>query len=99
MATPALSHDEINAALAQLDGWELDGDMIAKTYEMPNYMAGLAFASAVGTIAEARDHHPDLLITWRKVRVSFTTHDAGGKVTHKDTGAAKAVEALGYPRG
>jgi pterin-4a-carbinolamine dehydratase len=37
-------------------------------------------------------------ISWRKVTVQFNTHDAGGKVTAKDVRAARAVEALGYPR-
>jgi 4a-hydroxytetrahydrobiopterin dehydratase len=98
MATPALSQEEISAALAELNDWKQEGDTITKTLMMPTYMAGLAFAAAVGTVAEGLDHHPDLLITWRKVRISFTTHDAGHKISHKDIQAAKAVDALGYPR-
>ncbi|MEQ8673677.1 MAG: 4a-hydroxytetrahydrobiopterin dehydratase [Aggregatilineales bacterium] len=98
MATPALSETELNQALVSLAGWELDNDMITKTYQLPSYMAGLAFASAVGTLCEARDHHPDLFIGWKKVKVSFTTHDAGSKVTQKDIDAAKAIEAIGYPK-
>ncbi len=99
MATAtALSQTDLNQALVSLAGWELDGDMITKTYQLPSYMAGLAFASAVGTLCEARDHHPDLFIGWKKVTVSFTTHDAGSKVTQKDIDAAKAIEAIGYPK-
>ena len=98
MATPALSETELNQALVSLAGWELDNDMITKTYQLPSYMAGLAFASTVGTLCEARDHHPDLFIGWKKVKVSFTTHDAGSKVTQKDIDAAKAIEAIGYPK-
>ena len=44
------------------------------------------------------DHHPDLTIGYKKVKVSFTTHDAGSKVSAADVKAAKAVEALGYPK-
>ena len=98
MATPALSETELNQALVSLAGWERDNDMITKTYQLPTYMAGLAFASMVGTLCEARDHHPDLFIGWKKVTVSFTTHDAGSKVTQKDIDAAKAIEAIGYPK-
>lgn len=99
MATAtALSQTDLNQALVSLAGWELDGDMITKTYQLPSYMAGLAFSSAVGTLCEARDHHPDLFIGWKKVTVSFTTHDAGSKVTQKDIDAAKAIEAIGYPK-
>jgi 4a-hydroxytetrahydrobiopterin dehydratase len=97
MATNALSSEAVQSALSGLSGWKHDDDMITKTYEFDSYLAGAAFAAAVATIAEGRDHHPDMLVTWRKVKVSFTTHDAGSKVTQKDVDAAQAVEALGYP--
>ena len=97
MATHALSTESVQEALSELNGWEHDDNMITKTYEFDSYLAGVAFAAAVGTVAEGRDHHPDMLVTWRKVKVSFTTHDAGSKVTQKDVDAAQAVEALGYP--
>jgi 4a-hydroxytetrahydrobiopterin dehydratase len=98
MASTPLSDAEIEQGLASLTGWERDGDTIAKTYAFDSYLAGVAFAAAVGTVAEGLDHHPDMLITWRKVAVRFNTHDAGGKITAKDLRAAQAVEALGYPR-
>ena len=98
MGRRALTQDEIGVALAELNGWTQEGDMIVKQFELPTYMAGVAFAAAIGTVAEGLDHHPDLLITWRKVKVSFTTHDAGHKISKWDIKAAKAVDALGYPR-
>jgi 4a-hydroxytetrahydrobiopterin dehydratase len=98
MASTPLSDAEITEGLASLPGWERDGDTIAKTYEFSSYLAGVAFAAAVGTVAEGQDHHPEMRISWRKVMVQFNTHDAGGKVTAKDVRAAQAVEALGYPK-
>ncbi|GAB4526878.1 MAG: 4a-hydroxytetrahydrobiopterin dehydratase [Anaerolineae bacterium] len=98
MATRALSPDEIADALQTLPGWVVEGDTLVKVYQFTNYLAGVAFASAVGTIAEGHDHHPDMIINWRKVTVSFTTHDAGSKITSKDVAAAMAIEALGYPK-
>lgn len=98
MPTPPLNDAEIASRLEALPGWERDGDRIVKTYKMDSYLAGLAFASAVGVLAEAQDHHPDLAIGWKRVTVSYNTHDAGGKITDKDLKAAEAVEALGYPR-
>ncbi len=93
----ALSNDDVQKALSGLAGWSHDNDMITKTYEFDNYLDGVAFAGAVGTIAQGHGHHPDMMITWRKVQVSFTTHDEGSKVTEKDINAAKAIEALGFP--
>jgi 4a-hydroxytetrahydrobiopterin dehydratase len=91
-----LSDAEISEALSRLPGWERDGDTIKKTYRLETYMAGLAFASAVGTIAEGLDHHPDIIIGWRKVTVTYNTHSAGNKITRKDIDAALAIESLPY---
>lgn len=99
MATTPLHPDELTAALTRLNGWSLVADQLEKTFQFKSYLEGVAFASAVGVVAEGHDHHPDLFIGWRKVKVSFTTHDAGHKVTQKDIDAAAAVDALGYPKG
>jgi 4a-hydroxytetrahydrobiopterin dehydratase len=95
----ALTSTEIHTALDALTGWSADGDIaISKTYAMPNYIAGVAFASAVAILAEAHDHHPDLTIGYKKVTVRFSTHDVGNKITQKDVDVATAIEALGYPK-
>ena len=94
----ALTEVEITKALENLNGWEYSDGKITKTYAMPSYPAGLAFASAVGIIAEGLNHHPDLTIGYKKVTVLFTTHDDGNVVTEKDIEAATRIEALDYPR-
>lgn len=96
--TTALSDADIEAQLADLAGWERDGDAISKTFELDSYVAGLALATAIGTVCEGLNHHPDMMIGWRKVTVSLTTHDAGHKISQKDIDAATKIEALGYPR-
>ncbi len=96
--TKALSETEISAGLAELKGWSREEDMLVKEFRFDDYLAGLAFASSIGVIAEGLDHHPDLRIGWRRVHVSFTTHDAGNKLSAKDFAAAAAIDALGYPR-
>ena len=94
----ALSDVEINERLAGLKAWSRDGDVLVKTFKFDSYLAGLAFASAVGVIAEGLNHHPDMRIGWRNVTVSFSTHDAGNKLSAKDFAAAEAIDAVGYPR-
>lgn len=95
-----LTNEAIDKALKTLHGWSHKNDTIEKTYSFDNYLAGLAFATTVGTIAQGFDHHPDILIKWRKVTVSFSTHDAGNKVTATDIKVAEAIEALPYkPQG
>lgn len=98
MTTPALSDTDITAALETLSGWTRDGEAITKTFSFSSYLAGIAFASAVGVLSEGADHHPDLHIGWRKVTVRYSTHDAGNKISQKDIDLARAVDALGYPK-
>ncbi len=96
MATP-LTEAEITAKLGDLDGWRRDDERLVKQFGFDNYLAGLAFASSVGVIAEGLNHHPDMTIGWRRVEVSFTTHDAGNRLSAKDFAAAAGIDALGYP--
>ncbi|MBC8098437.1 MAG: 4a-hydroxytetrahydrobiopterin dehydratase [Armatimonadetes bacterium] len=98
MATTPLTDEEIESRLAALPGWARNGDTLTKTYKFETYTDGLAFATAAGIVAEGKDHHPDIVIGWRKVALVFTTHDADSKITSFDTDAASAIEALGFPK-
>jgi 4a-hydroxytetrahydrobiopterin dehydratase len=91
---PPLPDDQIATRLAELHGWSRDGDMIVKTYELPTFMDAIAFVERVADLAEAADHHPDIDIRYRKVRIALSTHDAGG-ITQKDFDLAGDVEAVG----
>lgn len=96
--TKALSEAEIIEKLQKLDNWERDDNKITKTFKFDSYLSGVAFATSVGVIAEGLDHHPDIAIGWRKVVVSFTTHDAGNALSEKDFAAAQAIDDVGYPK-
>jgi 4a-hydroxytetrahydrobiopterin dehydratase len=91
MPRPALLTDsEIADALAALPGWERAGDEIVRTFECASFPDAIAFVVRIGFFAERADHHPDLDIRWRKVRVALTTHDAGG-LTALDLELARAT--------
>ncbi len=98
MPSTPLTENEIAERLRQLNGWQREGGMITKTFTLDSYTAGLALAAAVGVIAEGLNHHPDLHIGYKKVTVSFTTHDAGSALTDKDFAAAAAIDGLNFPR-
>jgi 4a-hydroxytetrahydrobiopterin dehydratase len=92
MARPAkITDQEVSDALAGLPGWEREGDEIVKTYERASFPAAIAFVVRIRFLAEAADHHPDLDIRWRNVRVALTTHDAGG-LTALDVDLAQQIE-------
>jgi len=60
---------------------------------LPSFPAALMFVSAVGQLAERADHHPDILITYRKVTLTLSTHSAAG-LTEKDFGLAAQINAI-----
>ncbi len=84
---------DVARALDTLPGWERAGDVIAKTFECASFPDAVAFVVRIGFAAEAANHHPDLDIRWRKVRVALTTHDAGG-LTELDVALARTIEGM-----
>ena len=92
MAT--LSDAEITAALAALPGWSREGDEIVKTFDRETFPGAIAFVVRIGFFAEKADHHPDLDVRWKRVRVALSTHDAGG-LTAKDFDLAREIEGIG----
>lgn len=87
-----LNPTELRTALSGLGGWAADAGAISRTFTCPSFPAAMAFAGRIATYAESVDHHPDLLISYRKVTVTWSTHSAGG-VTEKDISGAKATDA------
>ena len=92
----SLNSTELRAALAGLPKWVADAQAISRTYTCSSFKESMAFAGRVAAYAESVDHHPDLLISYTKVTVTWSTHDAGG-VTEKDVAAAKATDAAFAP--
>ena len=91
--TKLLTQNEIEQTLANLPGWALAGSEITRTFTLPSFPAALAFVSAVGHLAERADHHPDILIRYRQVTLTLSTHSAGG-LTEKDFGLAAEINAI-----
>ena len=88
-----LTPTEIEQELANLPGWSLAGSAITRTFTLPSFPAALTFASAVGHLAERADHHPDILIQYRKVTLTLSTHSAGG-LTEQDFGLANEINVI-----
>lgn len=93
MSRTRLSHDEIDTALRSLEGWRREQEAIVRDFAFPSYEAGVAFAVQVALYAQRIDHHPDLLIAWQRVTVTWSTHDAGG-ITRRDLDAASHVSGI-----
>ena len=89
-----LSDDKVSEKLKTLDGWTLEDESIQKEYELKNFTEALGFVTKVGVTAEKAAHHPDVLLhSWNKVKITVSTHDAGG-ITDKDFDLAGKIDEL-----
>jgi 4a-hydroxytetrahydrobiopterin dehydratase len=88
-----LERDEVEARLAELDGWELEGAAIVKQFKRGDFSGAVALVKAIEPVANERDHHPDLAISWETVTAMITTHSAGG-LTAADFDLAAAIDAI-----
>lgn len=91
MAT--LSQDEARARLQELEGWTLEGNAIRKQYVFKGFPEAVAFVSRLVPHAEAADHHPDVLINYKRVTLTYTTHSEGG-LTPKDFEGARMADRV-----
>lgn len=89
-----LTNSEIEEFLKSLPGWSFEGGSVRKIFNTSSYPATMGFVSAIGGVCQRLNHHPDyVLMKYREVEVSFSTHSAGG-VTEKDIEAAKELEKI-----
>lgn len=77
---PRAGREEITALAALLPAWTVlgDPDRIERRFAFPDFASALAFANAVGEISERAGHHPDLVVGWGRVVVTWYTHAIGG---------------------
>lgn len=88
-----LSREEINQRMRTLTGWTLDGDAIRKQYTFAGFPEAVRFVDRLAPEAEAADHHPDILINYKRVTLTYSTHSEGG-LTVKDFAGAAAADRL-----
>ena len=88
-----LDNEEIEARLADVEGWSRKGDAIVKTFDHGDFVGSVEFVRRLTEPAEAMNHHPDLEISWSEVKVSITSHSAGG-LTANDFELADRIDAL-----
>lgn len=88
-----LSREEIQRRLPELEGWTLEGDALKKQFTFGGFPEAVAFVSRLVPGAEAADHHPDILINYRRVTLTWSTHSEGG-ITAKDFDGAKMADRV-----
>ena len=86
-----LKPEQVTEALKELKGWSVDGKAIKKQFTFQDFPEAVLFVSALVPGAEDADHHPDIEIHYKRVILSYTTHDSGG-LTEKDLEGAAMAE-------
>ena len=92
MPPQLLDDAAVESALGGLD-WTRDGQEIVKTVQKKDFAAALEYVNEVGRLAEARNHHPDIAISWNKVTLRLSTHSAGG-LTQFDMDLAAEIDGI-----
>ena len=91
--TMSLTPTEIEQNMSTIPQWQQQGQTIIRTFEFENFVQAIDFVNKLVEPAETAAHHPDIAISYNKVTVSLTTHDAGG-LTQKDFELAQTISEL-----
>lgn len=91
MAT--LNRGEAETRLRELDGWTLDGNAIRKQFVFKGFPDAVTFVGRLVPGADAADHHPDILINYKRVTLIYSTHSEGG-LTEKDFEGARMADGV-----
>ena len=76
-----------------MPGWAFENASLRRQFTFPSFPDAIAFIVRVGFVAESADHHPDFVVNYRKVTVTYATHSAGG-VTDKDFAGAQSADEI-----
>jgi 4a-hydroxytetrahydrobiopterin dehydratase len=88
-----LDTDTIRERLAELDGWEHEGDHITRAWTFDDFRAAIGFINRVADLADEANHHPDLHNSYTNVRIALTTHSEGG-LTERDLDLAARIDEV-----
>jgi 4a-hydroxytetrahydrobiopterin dehydratase len=89
----ALGDEQVAKYLAQLPGWQRQGNEIIKTFKFKNYHETIAFVNATAWVSHREDHHPDLEVGYNTCKIRYSTHAVGG-LSDNDFICAAKIEAL-----
>ena len=73
-----LSIKEIETSLKNLDGWSIDNNQLKTSYNLDSFMQVMSFANLISDKSEQINHHPKIIIDYKKIEFNLTTHDVSG---------------------
>ena len=88
-----LNETEVRQKLANLPNWISSGQTINTTYKFKDFVQAIEFVNRLVAPSEKASHHPDISISYNRVTIHLTTHDAGG-ITQKDFDLAQEIARI-----
>ncbi len=88
-----LTEAEVQNLASNLSDWTVDGSKLQSRRQFKDFLQAMEFVNKLVEPAESAGHHPDIEISYNKVRITLTTHDAGG-LTRKDFELAKEISQI-----
>lgn len=93
MSAPALSANELDTAIARLEGWSIQNGKLHRQFQFPSFVEAFGFMTSLALVAESMGHHPEWFNVYNRVTIDLTTHDSGG-ITQKDVDFAQKANQL-----
>ena len=90
-----LSQEAAQERLRTFTGWALEGESIRKDFVFGSFRSAVSFVVRLAFDCEEADHHPDITISYKKVRLVYSTHSEGG-LTDKDFAGAAAADRIAW---
>jgi 4a-hydroxytetrahydrobiopterin dehydratase len=84
--------------MAWTESSSVDGAALHGVFQFADFAEAFAFMTRVALAAQERRHHPEMAITWNRVTISLTTHDAGRSVTDNDRELADVITRIAAAR-
>jgi len=88
-----LTRADVDARLEGAPGWRFENDGLHRELTFASFPDAIAFVARLAFDAEKADHHPEILVNYKRVRVTWSTHSAGG-VTDKDFAGVEQSDTI-----
>ncbi len=88
-----LEQSKVKEYLKAVHEWFLIGDSIVREYKFKDFIEAMEFINKVADLAEIEGHHPDIYVSYNKVKITLTTHSSGG-LTENDFILAAKINSL-----
>lgn len=91
---PPMTMEQAEAMMSQVPGWGLGENKLSRRFKFKDFKEAMAFVNRIAELAESEGHHPDIYVSWNRVRLELTTHAIKG-LTENDFIMAAKVNGLG----